>query len=432
MRITLRWLGMRKAVVFLFIAILVSGCAAQLKKEKVTLKVLYHSSDEFMNKYGLVYLASNKNIDFEVIPLESYFKGGIAEEQYLAIVEAEKPDILYGFDYYYEAFVDTGKLLNLDTYIEKSKDFRADQINSNLLDYLRQDGNGSIYALSPTFSGRATFYNKTLLDELGVEYPTDGMNWSEVLELSSRIAQARAILDKEMLSFYYNSNLFGLVMNIANTMKVQYANESGKITFNTEAWEYIVSLVMESARNGSVSTNDYDSQSNSSALSEFSQGNVAITVEYSYLLDQLHDVDFEWGVVTVPTETSSESFDAMRPTDLFGVSRDSNHIEESVNFIKYINGEKFAQLNHKSSALSVLPAREEFSKGVVDVDLHAFYSIAPLNFTRIDPMSSLEQSTRLYDEANEILKNAVANETSTADVLKLLQDTIESIMNMEN
>lgn len=422
---------MRKAVVFLFIVMLLAGCTVQPQKEKVTLKVLYNSSDEFMNKYGLAYLVSNENIDFEVIPLESYLKNGMTEEQYLKIVEAEKPDILYGFNYN-EAFIDEGKLLNLDTYIEKSKDFRADQINSNLLDYLRQDGNGSIYALSPTFSGRATFYNKTLLDELGVEYPTDGMNWSEILELSSRIAQARDILDKEMLSFYYNSNLFGLVMNIADTMKVQYANESGEVTFNTEAWEYIVNLVMESARNGGVSTNDYDLQFNSSALSEFSQGKVAITVEYSYLLDRLHDVDFEWGVVTVPTETSSESFDAMKPTDLFGVSRDSNHIEESVHFLKYINGEKFAQLNHKSNALSILPAREEFSKGVIDVDLHAFYSIAPLNFTRIDAISSLEQSTRLYDEANEILMNAIANEISTAEVLKLLQDTMESIMIMEN
>lgn len=422
---------MRKAVVFLFIVMLLSGCAAQSQKENVTLKVLYHSSDEFMNKYGLTYLATKENIDFEIIPLESYLKNGMTEEQYLKIVEAEKPDILYGFNYN-EAFIDKGKLLNLDTHIQQAKDFHMDEINSNLLDYLRQVGNGSIYALSPTFTGKATFYNKTLLDELGVEYPTDGMNWGEILALSSIISQASDVLDKEMSSFYYNGDLFGLVMNIADTMKVQYANESGEVTFNTEAWEYIVNLVMESARNGGVSTKDYGSQANSSVLSEFLTGKVAITVEYSYLLDHLQDVDFEWGVVTVPTETSSESFDAMQPDVLFGVSRDSNHIEESVDFIKYVNGEQFAKLNHKSNALSVLPAREEFSEGVLDVDLHAFYSIAPLNFTRIDSISSLEQSTRLHNEANEILKNAAANGTSTADVLKLLQDTMESIMMMEN
>jgi len=322
--------------------------------------------------------------------------------------------------------------LNLDTYIQKSKDFRLEQINSNLLDYLRQTGNGSIYALSPTFAGRATFYNKTLLDQLGIEYPTDGMNWSEILELSNRISQARDILDTEMISFYYNSDLFGLVMNIADTMKVQYANESGDITFNTEAWEYIVNLVIESTRNGGALTKDFESESHPLALTEFSKGNVAITVEYSYLLDYLQNVDFEWGVVTVPTNSSLESFDAMRPTDFFGVSRDSNHIEESVNFIKYINGEKFAQLNHKSSALSALPAREEFSKGVVGADLHAFYSIAPLNFTRVIPFSSSEQYTLFIDAANDILQDAITNETSTADVIKLLQDTMESIIMEEN
>lgn len=420
---------MKKTITFLLVVMLLSGCSVQPEKEKVTLKVLYESTDEFMDKYGKVYLAANENIEFEIIPLAQYYKEGLSSEQYLEIVEAEKPDILYGFNY--EAFVDEGKLVNLDTYIQNSKDFRMDQINSNLLEHLRQAGNGSIYALSPTFAGRATFYNKTLLDQLGVEYPTDGMNWSGILELSGRISQARDILDKEMMSFYYNSNLFGLAMNIADTMKVQYANESGDVTFNTEAWEYIVNLVIESARNGGVSTKDYDSSFDPLALSEFSKGNVAITVEYSYLLDDLHNVDFEWGVVTVPTETSLESFDAMKPDVLFGVNRNSNHIEESVNFIKYINGEKFAQLNYKGSTLSVLPAREEFSKQILEADLHAFYSIAPLTFTRVDPFSSLEQQSQFYDAANDILKNAVANENSTDNVLELLQDTIESMI-MEN
>lgn len=380
-----------------------------------------------MTKYGKIYLASTDNIDFEIIPLESYSKNGITAEHYLAIVETEKPDLLYGFDYN-EAFIDEGKLLNLDTYIQKSKDFRMDQINSNLLDYLRQVGNGSIYALSPTFAGKAIFYNKTLLDQLGVEYPTDGMNWSGILELSSRISRSGDSLDNEMMSFYYNSNLFGLVMNIADTMKVQYANKSGDVTFNTEAWDYIVNLVIESARKGGVSTKDYISEFNPVALSEFSKGNVAITVEYSYLLDELNNVDFEWGVVTVPTDHSLESTDAMRPDVLFGVNRDSSHIEESVNFIEYINGEKFAKLNHKSSALSTLPAREEFSKQIIDVDLHAFYSIAPLTFTRVIPFSNSEHYALFIDAANDILQDAVTNEISTADVLELLQDTTKSII----
>lgn len=392
-----------------------------------TLKVLYDSTDEFMTKYGKIYLASTDNIDFEIIPLESYSKNGITAEHYLAIVETEKPDLLYGFDYN-EAFIDEGKLLNLDTYIQKSKDFRMDQINSNLLDYLRQVGNGSIYALSPTFAGKAIFYNKTLLDQLGIEYPTDGMNWSGILELSSRISRSGDSLDNEMMSFYYNSNLFGLVMNIADTMKVQYANKSGDVTFNTEAWDYIVNLVIESARKGGVSTKDYISEFNPVALSEFSKGNVAITVEYSYLLDELNNVDFEWGVVTVPTDHSLESTDAMRPDVLFGVNRDSSHIEESVNFIEYINGEKFAKLNHKSSALSTLPAREEFSKQIIDVDLHAFYSIAPLTFTRVIPFSNSEHYALFIDAANDILQDAVTNEISTADVLELLQDTTKSII----
>jgi len=77
---------MKKTITFLLVVILLSGCAVKPAKEKVTLKVLYNSSDEFMNKYGIIYLASTANIDFEVIPLESYLKNGITEEQYLKLL----------------------------------------------------------------------------------------------------------------------------------------------------------------------------------------------------------------------------------------------------------------------------------------------------------------------------------------------------------
>ncbi|URN92607.1 MAG: ABC transporter substrate-binding protein [Candidatus Pristimantibacillus lignocellulolyticus] len=414
---------MKKTIAFLLVILLLSGCAVQPAKEQVTLKVLYHSTDEFMNKYGKVYLASTENIDFEIIPVE----GGLTIEQYLEIVETEKPDILSNFDYY-EYFVDEGKLLNLDTYIEKSKDFRMDQINSNLLDYLRQEGNGSIYALSPTFTGKAMYYNKTILDQLGVEYPIDGMNWNELLELSSRISRADDTIDNEIISFYYDRTLFDLAMNIADTMKVQYANESGDVTFNTEGWNNIMNVVIENARNGAVFTRDNYPELTPFDNSKFSNGIVALTVDYSDLINDLRNVDFEWGVVTVPTDSSLESVDAMQPNELFGVNRDSSHIEESVDFITYINGEKFAQLEQKSSTFSSLPAREEFSKQIVNVDLHAFYHVAPLNFTRLDPFISREQSNQFYEATDEIMQDAITNETSTAEVIKLLQDTTEVIV----
>lgn len=414
---------MKKTIAFLLVILLLSGCAVQPTKEQVTLKVLYHSTDEFMNKYGKVYLASTENIDFEIIPVE----GGLTIEQYLEIVETEKPDILSSFDYY-EYFVDEGKLLNLNTYIEKSKDFRMDQINSNLLDYLRQEGNGSIYALSPTFTGKAIYYNKTILDQLGVEYPIDGMNWSGILELSSRISQAEDTIDNEIISFYYDRTLFDLAMNIADTMKVQYANESGDVTFNTEGWNNIMNVVIENARNGALFTRDNYPELTPFDNSKFSNGIVALTVDYSDLINDLRNVDFEWGVVTVPTDSSLESVDAMQSNELFGVNRDSSHIEESVNFIRYINGEKFAQLEQKSSTFSSLPAREEFSKQIVNVDLHAFYNVAPLNFTRLDPFISREQSNQFYEATDEIMQDAITNETSTAEVIKLLQDTTEVIV----
>lgn len=413
----------------LLFILLLSGCSpVKGGTEKVTLKVLYDSSDEFMDKYGNTYLAKNENIDFEIVPLSQYYKDGLTEEKYSEIVENEKPDILYGFNL--EKYSNEGKLLNLDPYILKSKDFGIDKINTNLLEYIRQKGNGNIYALSPTFAGKALYYNKSLLDQLGIGNPTDGMSWDEVMKLAARISEAGKNSDK-IISFYYDSNLFKLTKDIANTMGVNYINSSGKVTFKTNTWKSIMNLVIENAKIGAISTKENYPQSTILEKSIFSQGNVALTVDYSYLLNDLHDVNFEWGVVTLPVDSRQPgSIDAMQPNALFGVSSSSSHVQESVDFIKYINGEQFARLFQKSDLLSNLPSREEYSQNILKVDLHAFYSIPPLEKTDLSPIS-LDQFTKVNETANELIKDAVSNETSIDKLLESLQNNTEAILNKE-
>lgn len=414
-----------RLMVLLVLILIMAGCANQQKDNKVTLKVLYYSAEEFMASYGALYQASNNNIEFEIIALNQYLREGLSEEKYLEIVEHVKPDIIFGFNY--ERFVDEGKLLNLEPYLKKSSDFHIDQLNSHLLHYLRLYGDGSIYALSPTFVGKAVYYNKSIFDELHIQYPHDGMSWNEILDLSKRVQVAAKQLNKDRISFYYDRNLFELATNIAKTKGIQYIDETGNVTFSTEGWHSIMELVFEYAREEAVFTRDVIPNSSSTTRYSFAEGNVAMTEEYSFLLEQLIAVNFDWGVVTVPTESVMESYNALETNALFGVYRDSGQYEHSVDFIKYINGEQFALLNQKSKQLSSLPSRQKFADDVLDVDLQAFYKVAP-KIERNETPYTIEQMMQFYDVVNEILIDAVPSEVTIDELLGSLQDAAELML----
>lgn len=49
-------------IVFVLLTIILSGCFSNTGTEPVTLKVVYDSQEEFMNKYGDMYRVKHPNI----------------------------------------------------------------------------------------------------------------------------------------------------------------------------------------------------------------------------------------------------------------------------------------------------------------------------------------------------------------------------------
>ncbi|MFD2115759.1 hypothetical protein ACFSTH_11100 [Paenibacillus yanchengensis] len=166
-----------------------------------------------------------------------------------------------------------------------------------MIQYLRLYGGGHLYALSPTFTGKATFYNKTLLDQLSMSYPTDGMNWSELLDFAANVERARKGRSMDAVSFFYNRDMVELVTKIAESRHIQYIDEARNVTFETNGWRDIISNVLEKARAGTIMTKEMDGDRSVVENAAFTEGNVVLTVDYSYLLDRLQQSEFDWGVV---------------------------------------------------------------------------------------------------------------------------------------
>jgi len=80
-----------------------------------------------------------------------------------------------------------GLFAPLDPYIEKTK-FDTSHLVQPILEALRDDGDGTLYGLTPSFYSEAIIYDRHRFDELGLPYPQGGMSWDELLDLARSLS----------------------------------------------------------------------------------------------------------------------------------------------------------------------------------------------------------------------------------------------------
>ncbi|WP_159885024.1 ABC transporter substrate-binding protein [Paenibacillus puerhi] len=411
----------KKAIaIVLPFTLLLSGCLDnQTDDKKSTVKVLYYNSESFFNKYGNVFQAKNPNISIEVVSLDPYFKAGLSEEKFLEVLETEKPDVFYGFNL--QEYAGNGKLLNLDTYIKNSKIVKPEKMNSNILNYIRNKGGGQLYALSPTFQSKATFYNKTLFDKFGIEYPKEQMTWEELFTLASRFPTSQG--DDKISGYYHNAQgPYGVVSEFAETEKLGYVNsERNKVVLNTDRWKKVFNTVIDGYRKGYIRINDGgEAQGGDPFLNNaFNQGRSAMMVEYIHELRYLPKVDFEWGITTEPVSSSSPNESAtVQPNELFGINADSKNIDSSWKLIEYINSEEFAEQNKKSGQDGSLSTYLG-DMNLNGVNLEPFYKLGPQD------EYSPPIPVRFFFKFNEMIDNSMDN------VIKNKQSLDEILLDLE-
>ncbi len=95
-------------------------------------------------------------------------------------------------------FFKTGYLEPLDNYISTDLSI-AEHLKPELLDRVREQGEGRIYGIPFGKNVYAFYYNAEILNELNVSLPTDGMTWDEVFELAWTITNSPSIGERAAL-----------------------------------------------------------------------------------------------------------------------------------------------------------------------------------------------------------------------------------------
>lgn len=413
-------------------AMLIGGCSSGGAEKQddtpQTLKVMYYDEQSFFQQYGMLFYALHPNVEIEVVSNQSVYRSntGTTQEELIdkmkTFIEEEKPDVIMADGQLFRDLAEDGKLLDLETKV-KEKAYKADTLVPGLLDYMRELGGGKLYGLTPNLYSQVIYYNKDLFNKHGVELPTDGMSWDQLLNLSKRFPTDG---DKDErvygLTLGYQSDPFQLGSMIATSQRLSMVNAADmKVTVDTPAWKKAFETAFDALKSDTVYKQDNNFSGGSYEeylLSDpFISGKVAMKIESNYLLSQIKQaqeneqvkdkVIKNWDIVTMPVDPQypDQSPYTGMPS-LFAVNAVSPNADIAAEFVTYITSEEFARVTSKSQQgnLSVRTTAYEDKEGH---NMKAFYALKPVDNPMNDLYAKLPQN--FWGQMNGIMQPAVQN-----------------------
>ncbi|RCX18993.1 multiple sugar transport system substrate-binding protein [Fontibacillus phaseoli] len=441
----------RKALLLIMTIILVlinlNGCINKETPESnkpILIKVLTWNEKEFFERYGNVFLATHPNFDLETILIPEYLKPGEDLNQAIErIIINESPDVVSLNMEFYDYLREKRLLEPLNPFIKRDN-LDLSTYTPSVIEFL-QDNQNDLFGLTPTFTGKAIYYNKKLFADNNIPEPTDLMTWDDIFELAQRFPKSLNNNNTPVYGFYHkdmaNSFLFGLSIGEGSGVTL-YNNNT--FTLNTEAWNNIFDNVVQCVETKSCyeakDTNQGNVITNNSNMDiqsyPFLAGNIAMAIDDSTLYKLMINNDkyknLEWGVVSYPV--SSEYPDTGNMIDIneiFSINSSSAQIKESWEFISYINGDSYAKLIQRINPYE-LPVRENTIENS-DPQMLAFYKVLHVNSNLTNKLRKLPKKVlSKIDESSKKYMTEIYNKNmSIQEALEAIENELQLTINEE-
>lgn len=321
--------------------------------------------------------------------------------------------------YYYGA---NEQLLDLTPYIEKSADVNL----ANYPEGLGQIYNieGKQYPVPKDYDTIALWYNKSLFDEAGMEYPNENWTWSDMKEAAKKLTKE----DKSQYGFcaglhnqegYYNFVYQNGGTIITDDKKSGYADDS-----TVAGIEEYFSYVKEG-----LSPEIYDDQARAEAIQN---GLCAMGLFGSWKLSGFASNDF-----------MKENFDcAVLPkaddggqASIFNglgnaIAATTAHPDEAWKWVEYLSSEagqkRQAELGIAISAYN--GTADTFTSAYPMFNAKCYIDM--VEYAQIRPYSN--QTSVWEDKAYELLKDAYAGKEDTKEACKKVADMMDEAISQEH
>lgn len=408
---------------------LLSACSGsndpgEAENRVLRIGVLYGGSDNepyFRQQYTDMFEFNNPNITFEIVGAVNYddqrFQPQNPDEPYVQpdpfekmkeLMTGNNPVDVVVIDYnMLRRFTQENLLQPLDPLVTQDKFDLADYVPT-VIDGIKAAGDNQLYALTPTFSSSALYYNKKIFADMNVEPPTDKMEWSDVFAKAQQVVSGEGADRTFGFSFSnWASDGFNGLQTYASALQLKTWDDKGeKMMVNSDQWVEALDTIKGLYTGDIIPDQEfmnlmYEKMSDSSMPNPagsdlFVQGKVAMVISGSYYVNELKRYadnaasmsDFEmvdWDVVTVPVSPNNPTAGGnIGLSQLMAINAKAQNSKDAWEFIKFSNSKEWAKLKSRSNY--ELVARKEFLEpiGGLNYNVDAFTLLTPLPPSSVD------------------------------------------------
>ncbi|TMV45609.1 extracellular solute-binding protein [Paenibacillus mesophilus] len=235
------------------------------------------------------------------------------------------PDLHIGWNGDLSYLQDIGIAEDLDPLI-KSGRFDLSRLDSSAIEGMRNEAsNGHLYAIPYAMNFQLMYYNKDLMDRAGVRYPTDGMLWDQVIELSRQVSGKLGSPYKG-LDINYRDMAFQLSLPF-----IDAATKKAAVT--SDEWK----KVLDTANRALKSSTEPDESANF-----LTKRNVAIWAHKNRnsQFKQPSEQGLNWDVAQFPSFADKPGISSQIDVHVVYISPTSKHKEDALNVIKLLTSDE--------------------------------------------------------------------------------------------
>ncbi|MFD0958361.1 ABC transporter substrate-binding protein [Paenibacillus chungangensis] len=225
------------------------------------------------------------------------------------------------------------------------------KIEPTMMEAMKSISNGGMYALPVLNNTMSLYYNKDLFDRFGVDYPTDGMSWDDILKLNRQLT--RVVDDKQYAGLGF---VFGHLLRM-NPFSLPYVDaETDKVTLNDyEFWRTLYdTFIIRTAQ--APGYQDYLREKNNfpgvaNFVKDQDVAMIAAVANTHLNFDMSH---FNWDLIGLPEFSAAPGVGPQLYPTYWGVSTVSTSKAQSMEIIKYLVSDEYQTEVAKSGALPVV------------------------------------------------------------------------------
>ncbi|GGD46790.1 ABC transporter substrate-binding protein [Paenibacillus nasutitermitis] len=417
----------------LTVLLLLSGCTEDSTKQKPVGAIKVAVGDERMFEW---YYQDYFDLVYPDVPIEFVITGDIYKDgdplgAYAKLIEENKPDIIISAPAYYDHIANLGLLEDLTDWMSRSKMVETDY-QPGVVKMLKNNQEHKIYGLSPDYDSSLLYYNADLFKQFGIEPPTSGMTWKELLQLSSRFEQAGKS-EEDIIGYHdpWMQDLNSFIFNTLNgTEGLQLVDwKRGKHLIDTPAWRQLMETGVNAIREGGVKIQGVELREedgvkyiDEGAIAKqdlFAKGKAAMAIDMYANRTRFDQAKFNWSAVLPPVNSANrESGGFMRMDGVFSIAASSQIKEEAWKMLRFIGGERVAKVISKTDGkLSIHQSGLKYNTDpLAEIAFSQQPTLTPVDFT---------DRGDFYKEENAMI------ETELQAVLKEKQTLDAAIQNMQ-